>query len=420
MKAYKVQLIFDNPNAEAFWRKQLYLSKECYDFASDIVYSKKLKFGIKVIHDAVYHKEREAFPELMSQLTIQVNNMLSANYKAAMANWRKLSKKQKERNLAKGKDRPDKCVCKRPSLQLDKRTYSHLEKSSIRICSGERGKRCAVRFKTYPKFDELASRYVMADPRLCLSENGKIMLSVAFKTPDVPVKDESTLGIDLGCRRIVTTSDGVAYTDKAYLARRRKIRHLKRQLNRHKRNSHSARTKLKSVRHYEFNMSKDFCHRLANEILKTDKSILVLEDLEKIKQRTSVTEDGVKRTKHNNRLSQVPFFRIKQILSYKAQALGKRVETVSPYKTSQEDCRSGSTEGCERVGCRFYAADGRVFDADWNAAINIRNRKRPGPFSLPLDGRLNLPGRPSQQADRQQLPSGSEQASRRAFSAVGS
>ena len=93
MKAYKVQLIFDNPNAEAFWRKQLSLSQECYDFASGIVYDKRLKFGIKVIHDAVYRKEREAFPDLMAQLTIQVNNMLSANYKAAMANWRKLSKK---------------------------------------------------------------------------------------------------------------------------------------------------------------------------------------------------------------------------------------------------------------------------------------------------------------------------------------
>ena len=43
-----------------------------------------------------------------------------------------------------------------------------------------------------------------------------------------------------------------------------------------------------------------------------------------------------------------------------------------------------------------------VFDADWNAAYNIRNRyaKRPASFSLPLDGRLNLVGRRCQDVNR--------------------
>lgn len=187
MKTYNVQLIFDDPNAEAFWRKQLSLVKDCYNFASDVVYGKRLQFGIKIIHAAVYKKERELFPELMSQLTIQTNRFVSANYQAAAANWRKLSKKQKERNLAKCKDRPDKCVCERPSVQLDKRTYSKLTRDSITLCSGERRKRCVVRFKTYPKFGELASKYVMADPRLSVSSKGKLQLNVAFKIPDVPL-----------------------------------------------------------------------------------------------------------------------------------------------------------------------------------------------------------------------------------------
>ena len=42
MKTYNVQLIFDDPNAEAFWRKQLSLVRDCYNFASDVVYSKRL------------------------------------------------------------------------------------------------------------------------------------------------------------------------------------------------------------------------------------------------------------------------------------------------------------------------------------------------------------------------------------------
>ena len=40
-----------------------------------------------------------------------------------------------------------------------------------------------------------------------------------------------------------------------------------------------------------------------------------------------------------------------------------------------------------------------MFDADWNAAINISNRYRPTPFMLPIDGQLNFVGRYSQQTD---------------------
>ena len=54
-----------------------------------------------------------------------------------------------------------------------------------------------------------------------------------------------------------------------------------------------------------------------------------------------------------------------------------------------------------RKGCRFYTADGKVFDADWNAAVNICNRKHPTPFDLPLDGGLNFVGRHCQDANRE-------------------
>ena len=41
-----------------------------------------------------------------------------------------------------------------------------------------------------------------------------------------------------------------------------------------------------------------------------------------------------------------------------------------------------------------------VFDADWNASINIMNRyKHSNSFDLPIDGRLNLIDRPLQQAN---------------------
>lgn len=117
-----------------------------------------------------------------------------------------------------------------------------------------------------------------------------------------------------------------------------------------------------------------------------------MEDLTKIKQSTSKTKEGHKRKKHNNRMAQVPFFMIRNVLTYKATLIGKRVETVSPHFTSQIDCISGKNDG-QRNGCRYYSTSGVVYDADWNAAINIMNRKHSSPHVVPKDGTLRFEDR---------------------------
>ena len=107
-----------------------------------------------------------------------------------------------------------------------------------------------------------------------------------------------------------------------------------------------------------------------------------------IKKKTTKSKDGFKKKNHNRRIGQLPFYKFKQILSYKALLHGKRVETVSPFMTSQTDCTTGKKDGV-RKNRRFYCKSGVVLDADWNAAINIaRKSKHPSSFRMPLDGAL--------------------------------
>lgn len=81
----------------------------------------------------------------------------------------------------------------------------------------------------YSRFDELASRYTMTDPKMSISKDGRIWLAITFNVPEIPVLDENdAVGIDLGCRRLATTSEGVAYSNADHLANRRRIRHNKR------------------------------------------------------------------------------------------------------------------------------------------------------------------------------------------------
>lgn len=387
MLTYKTKLEFPSEKVKTFWTRQVCLVRDCYNFASKIAFEEKLPLGMMPFHKRLYRAEREAFPTLPAQMCIKVNRQVLANYRTAKEN-----KVELERPLE----------MKRPSIGLDKRLYSRMTRGSFCLSNGDGNRRSEVKFVLYPKFNEMAEKYRMCDPVLQYDEiNDTFYACIPFLTLDTTPHPDSYLGVDLGMKRIATLSDGTAITDKAYLARRRRIRHNKRVFQRNKAHSHSARRKLKRLRRKEYNYSKEFCHKVANEILSHNGSVIVMEDLSKIKQTTSKTKEGFKKKRHNNMMSQVPFYQLKQILTYKAPLHGKRVETVSPQYTSQMDCRNQSKEGCVRKGCRFYTADGKVFDADWNAAINVCNRHHPTPLRLPIDGGLNFVGRPCQEANRE-------------------
>ena len=386
MRTYKVKLLFDNPQTYDLWVDRLHLVRDCYNYASTIIFNEKIQLGLKPIHSRLYYELRDKFKELPSQMCIQVERALISNYKSVRSNGHKI-------------DKP--IQMKHPSIQLDKRLFSNLTRESFKLSNGDGNHRSEVRFVTYQKFNELAEMYKMCDPKLVYNDDTRVFYAcVPFLDIPTTPHEDSYLGVDLGMKRIATLSDGTAYSDKKYLANRRRIRHKKRILQSHKKHSHSARTKLKKLRRKEANVSKNMCHHLANEILKHPCSVIVMEDLTKIKQSTSKTKNGYKRKRHNNAISQVPFYQLRQILTYKALLKGKRVETVSPEYTSRQDCRTQSGVGCKRIGCRFYTKDNMVFDADWNAAINIMNRyKHSNSFDLPIDGRLNLIDRPLQHAN---------------------
>lgn len=83
MLTYKVELRFDSAESEAFWRNQLSLCRDCYNLASERIWSdKSIKLGQSQLHHAVYRLEREAYPQLMAQLVIQTNRAVAANYKS--------------------------------------------------------------------------------------------------------------------------------------------------------------------------------------------------------------------------------------------------------------------------------------------------------------------------------------------------
>lgn len=348
--------------------------QEAYNACSNFIKENGTKIDVKIVHDAVYHWMRERFPLLSSQMIIKVYKEVMAAYRSIRKNKHNDAKTPEKTNL---------------SMRLDKRLYSGLSVDGIRLTGLIPNKRKFVGFEGYGRLWEMFAQYPLSDPLIFIRE-GEAWISLPFLAPDKPTSSDAALGIDLGMRRFITTSDGVVFDDKAYKARRRQARHLKAELR--KKGTKSAKRHLKKIKHKEKQQSKDFLCRMVNAVIaSTDAGTLVVEELKNIKKKTAKTDNGFVRKKHNSAFSQVALTKFVEILTYKAPLAGKQVVTVSPVWTSQTDSRTDKRYG-QRQGRRYICSDGVILDSDWNAAINIAKRSK-HPVSktvTPVDGGLRF------------------------------
>lgn len=346
---YNTRLVFQNDSDEdkivGMLEKQRFAWNEC----------SKVKFNIPtnsiiLLHGQFYTKFRQCQPEIPSQVVISAEQSVLSAYRSIKANKQKLDKPPEKKKL---------------SIRLDKRMYSY-KNGIFSIISLEKRVKCSPYI--YPKLQELISKYRFCDP-LLFEKNGEVWICLTFDIPEnLPLK-KLALGIDLGCRINAATSEGNLYIDKKFNGEKRKLRFNKRKLQSKSKDSKSAKRHLKKLKRKEANKNKNFSHHLANKLIKDTKAdTLVLENLKSLK---------VKKNKYENknRISQVPIYQLKQILTYKALLNEKTVVEVSPAWTSQIDHVSSKKEG-DRKGRRFYAKSGKIYDSDINGAINIGLRSK--------------------------------------------
>jgi putative transposase len=370
VRTYNVKLIFENDEDKQNLIEIFELHKNIWNYLSEYIYKKQIKLSSKILQEQKYHQCRKAFKKAPSQLVVRAMHDVISAFKSIKSNKQEITQAPIKKNL---------------SIRLDKRLYT-LKNDSVKLTTC--GKRIICQLKQYDKVKELIQKYNICDP-LIFVRNNEVFIALTFDNPEPIHNPNQCVGIDLGLNRIAVTSEGKIIKGKEFLREKRKIRYLKRCLNHVKKcktkKTDSARKHLRKVKRKERNISKNYIHHLANELLKTKCNTIVLEDLSSLKKKD-------KGRHQNSRLSQVPFYILLMVLSYKAQALGKRVETVNPAYTSKNDFRN--IESGKRVGCRYYASDGKVLDADLNASVNIANRyagnnkiKLPVSFVFPLDGK---------------------------------
>lgn len=381
MKTYNTKLIFDSEEDKQHLLEVFSAHRDIWNYLSDFTFKDNQllsKLSGRILHDLTYYKCKDKFPESPSQIIIRAREDVISTFKTLKTNHHL-------------KDLESSPIKENFSIRLDKRLFT-LKGNTIKITTCHKPVKCE--FSMYEKLQELFSKHKMCDPLIFVRDN-EIYLSITFNDFIPESVPNYCIGVDLGMKRIAVTSEGVVINGNEFLKQKRKIRYIKSYLKRAKKvnQSESARKHLNKVKRKEQNVSKNHIHGFVNEVLKTKANTIVIEDLSGIK-----SKDKGKR--FNNRVSQIPFFMFKQIVTYKAQALGKRVETVNPAFTSKDDFRG--IERGERKGCRYYTSDNLVFDADLNASINIALRhvknqnagnKLPISFINPVDGFMNQKGR---------------------------
>jgi IS605 OrfB family transposase len=353
MISYSVKLKIDE-GIKSRIVKTLESHSLAFNEASSIKFNKKLKNNIVDLHREFYTKFRKNNPESLADYTIHAENECLSAYRSVKSNKHKIDKPIEKRKL---------------SCRLNKHLYSlDLSNKTIKLsCVG--GKRVLIKLDFYSKIEELFDKYPVADPLIYIKDND-LYLAFSFKINESPhLINKTAIGVDLGIKRIASISDGRILQDKHYLKNKRKLRFLKRQLKStaNTKKSRSAKKHLKKIRRKEANQTRDFTHRVCKEILKTNANTIILEDLTRIK---NPKNKNKKKYQNLNKISQVPFFKIRTFLTYKARLQNKEVEVINPAYTSQtcSQChkigsRNGESFKCPHCGFEAHA--------DVNAAKNI-------------------------------------------------
>ena len=208
--------------------------------------------------------------------------------------------------------------------------------------------------------------------------DGKFYL---FLVADCPEEPENThdgfLGVDLGIKKIATTSDGKYYSGAKVKNLRRRNFKLRQKLQ--SKGTKSAKRLLKNRRRKESRFAADVNHCISKKLVKVAKGTnraIVLEDLKGIRNRAKKgTRKTVNKTMRQA-LSSWSFYQLRQFIEYKAKAAGVLVIYVDPRNTSRTCSKCGHVDKHSRKDQEHFVCThcGHSMNADINAAINIANR----------------------------------------------
>lgn len=298
-------------------------------------------------HHDLYALLRLAYPEVPSALVQTVRDTAMEAVKAT-----------------KFRRRPR----KKPTsaLRYDQRTITLRGYQLTLSCLGKRSK---VALDVPEYFREVFETWDFKGATLtCTKHSKQFWVRLVFETSNPQLQEEgNVLGVDRGLYHLASTSDGQFFSGSNTRASQRRYLHNRKTLQ--AKGTHSAKRRLSAMSGREQRFSKDINHCVSKKLARSfGITTFALEDLSGIRNQR-------RGKKMNKWLSSWPFYQLEQFLSYKCEALGKRIAFVDARYTSQRCSRCGHRSSANRKKSRFRCGScGYTAHADINSAINIRDK----------------------------------------------
>jgi len=181
-----------------------------------------------------------------------------------------------------------------------------------------------------------------------------------------PIKENDCIGIDLGIKDFVITSDGEVFENPKHLRKAQsKLKYIQRKYSKNKGNRTKQRLAL--LHEKVVNKRKDFLHKVSTKLIRENQTIC-LENL------------GVSNMVKNHNLAQaitdVSWSTFVSMLGYKADWYGKNVLKIGRWSPSSKTCNC-----CGHINRELTLKDrlwtcpkcNSVLNRDLNASINIKS-----------------------------------------------
>lgn len=206
---------------------------------------------------------------------------------------------------------------------------------------------------------------------ISVTPTGKYFVSILIDTNTkisikVPIKENTTIGIDLGIKDFAITSEGEVFDNPKNLRKaQNKLKYVQRKYSKNK----GKRTKQRLALLHEkvVNKRKDFLHKTSTKLIRENQTIC-LEDL--------AVSNMVKNHNLAQAISDVSWSTFVTMLKYKADWYGKNILRIGRFAPSSKTCSCCGTINKELTPKdREWACPkcNSVLNRDVNAAINIKS-----------------------------------------------
>lgn len=251
------------------------------------------------------------------------------------------------------------------SFQIVQNTKVDFDKNKVYIPKFREGIKC--------KFHRFFEGKIKTST-ISRTPSGKYYISILVELDEVnpskkPIDKSKAVGIDLGIKDLVITSDGKKYSSNKFIKRYSKeLAKAQRHLSRKKKGSNTynrQRIKVARIQEKIRNCRADKLHKISTDLVK-NYDVICCEDL---------NVKGMEKNHHLAKsISDASFGMFVTILTYKAEWNGKQVVKVDRFYPSSKTCHCcGYVNKDLTLNDREWTCPhcGKTLDRDVNASINI-------------------------------------------------